>query len=282
MHKSLTFLAAASISGILALPAVAQDETTVDTVVATVNGADITVGHMIVARATLPEQYQQLPDEVLFTGILDQLIQQAALSDTFEGDLPKRVTLSIENETRSLTAGEVIERAMAGVDTEEAVLKAYEEQYASGDQEEEFNASHILVETEEEAKAIVDELAAGADFAEVAKEKSTGPSGPNGGSLGWFGAGMMVPEFESAVADLETGAVSAPVKTQFGWHVIKLNEKRIAEAPSLDSVREELDLQVRQSQVQETIEKVVAKAEVDKSASEKIDPAVTKNLNWLE
>ncbi|AXI40661.1 peptidylprolyl isomerase [Sulfitobacter sp. SK011] len=282
MHKTRTFLASVAMAAVFALPATAQDETTFDTVVATVNGKNITVGHMIVARATLPEQYQQLPDEVLFSGILDQLIQQTALADTFSGELPARARLSLENETRSLTAAEVIESVMSQPITEEAIQAAYDEQYADADLGEEFNASHILVETEEEAKAIVEELSGGADFAELAKEKSTGPSGPSGGSLGWFGAGMMVPEFETAVAGMEAGSVSDPVKTQFGWHVIKLNEKRITEAPMLDSVREELDLQVRQTLVQAEIEKVTAAADVNKDAAATIDPAVTKNVEWLE
>ncbi len=282
MLKTRTFLASVAIATAFAMPAVAQDETTIDTVVATVNGKDITVGHMIVARASLPEQYQQLPDEVLFKGILDQLIQQTALADTFTGDLPARVALSIENETRSLTAGEVIENIMGEAATEDAIQAAYDEQYANAEQGEEYDAAHILVETEEEAKAIIEELAAGADFAEVAKEKSTGPSGPSGGSLGWFGAGMMVPEFEEAVMGMEVDGISAPVKTQFGWHVIKLNGKRITEAPALEEVREELDLQVRQVLVQEAIEKVTAEAEVNKDAATDIDPSVTKNTEWLE
>lgn len=282
MRKTLTFLVSIATVAALALPVAAQDETTVDTVVATVNGKDITVGHMIVARASLPEQYQQLPDEVLFSGILDQLIQQTALADTYTGDLPARVTLSIENETRSLTAGEVIEGVMAQPVPDGALQTAYEEQYANAEEGEEYSASHILVETEEEAQAIVEELADGADFAETAIEKSTGPSGPSGGSLGWFGAGMMVPDFEAAVVDMEVGAVSDPVKTQFGWHVIKLDEKRITEAPTFESVREELDLQLRQTLVQAEIEKITAEAEVNKDASVGIDPTVTKNTDWLE
>lgn len=282
MRKTLTFLVSIATVAALALPVAAQDETTVDTVVATVNGKDITVGHMIVARASLPEQYQQLPDEVLFSGILDQLIQQTALADTYSGGLPARVTLSIENETRSLTAGEVIEGVMAQPVPDGALQNAYEEQYANAEEGEEYSASHILVETEEEAQAIVEELADGADFAETAIEKSTGPSGPSGGSLGWFGAGMMVPDFEAAVVDMEVGAVSDPVKTQFGWHVIKLDEKRITEAPTFESVREELDLQLRQTLVQAEIEKITAEAEVNKDASVGIDPTVTKNTDWLE
>lgn len=282
MRKTLTFLTTVATVAALAIPVAAQDETTIDTVVATVNGKDITVGHMIVARAGLPEQYQQLPDEVLFTGILDQLIQQTALADSYTGDLPARVTLSLENETRSLTAGEVIEGVMAQPVADDALQAAYDEQYANAEQGEEYSASHILVETEEEAKAIVDELAAGADFAETATEKSTGPSGPSGGSLGWFGVGMMVPEFEAAVVDMEVGAVSDPVQTQFGWHVIKLDEKRTTEAPTFESVREELDLQVRQTLVQAEIEKITSEAEVNKDAATEIDPTVTKNTEWLE
>ncbi|MBO29393.1 MAG: peptidylprolyl isomerase, partial [Rhodobacteraceae bacterium] len=186
MHKPFKLLATAAVATVLALPLAAQDDAgpKADTVVATVNGTDITVGHMIVARAALPPQYQELPDDVLFTGILDQLIQQAALADTFEGDLPARVTLSLENEKRSLTAGEVIEKMMADPLPEADVQAAYDEQFGSAEPGQEFNASHILVETEEEAREIMETVKGGADFAETAKEKSTGPSGPGGGSLG--------------------------------------------------------------------------------------------------
>lgn len=282
MQKPLTFLASVALAASLALPVAAQDEPGLDTIVATVNGTNITLGHMIIARATLPEQYQQLPDEVLFTGILDQLVQQTALADTFEGDAPARVTLSIENETRSLIAGEVIESVMARPIDEDALQAAYDAQYANQDAGEEYNASHILVETEEEAQAIKEELDNGADFAEMAREKSTGPSGPGGGSLGWFGAGMMVPTFEAAVIEMEPGAVSAPVQTQFGWHVIKLNETRKTKTPELEEVREELELQIRQTLVQTTIEEITAAAEVDRSASEGLDPTLLQNLDWLE
>ncbi|MEP3689153.1 MAG: peptidylprolyl isomerase [Sulfitobacter dubius] len=281
MQKPLTFLSALALAAAVALPVAAQDEPGVDTVVATVNDTEITLGHMLVARATLPQQYQQLPDDVLFKGILDQLVQQTALADSFTGELPPRVTLSIENETRSLTAGEAIEGVMAENVSDEELQAAYDAQYKDAEPEQEFNASHILVETKEEANAIKSELDGGADFAEVAKEKSTGPSGPGGGSLGWFGPGMMVPAFEEAVAGMEAGSVSDPVETQFGWHVIKLNETRTAEAPALEDVREELETQVRQTKVQEAIESLTEAAEVDRSAAEGIDPTVLKNTEWL-
>ncbi|QFT58193.1 putative parvulin-type peptidyl-prolyl cis-trans isomerase precursor [Sulfitobacter sp. THAF37] len=282
MHKRLTFVAALAVSTCLGLPTAAQDTPQLDTVVATVNGTDITLGHMIIARARLPEQYQQLPNEVLFKGILEQLVQQTALSDTFEGDLPPRVELSLENETRSLKAGEVIERIMAEPLDEADVQAAYDAEYTGAEPEKEFDASHILVETEEEAKAVKTQLDEGADFAEVAREKSTGPSGPGGGALGWFGKGMMVPAFENAVMDMEPGQVSDPVETQFGWHVIKLNDVRDSEAPELETVREEIELQLRQTRVQTAIEEITAEAEVDQSAAEGIDPSVLNNIEWLE
>ncbi|HIF76473.1 MAG TPA: peptidylprolyl isomerase [Sulfitobacter sp.] len=281
MQKPLTFLSSLALAAAVALPVAAQDEPSVDTVVATVNDTEITLGHMLVARASLPQQYQQLPDDVLFQGILDQLVQQTALADSFTGELPPRVTLSIENETRSLTAGEAIEGVMAEDVSDEELQAAYDAQYKDAEPEQEFNASHILVETKEEADAIKVELDGGADFAEVAKEKSTGPSGPGGGSLGWFGPGMMVPEFEEAVAGMEAGGVSEPVETQFGWHVIKLNETRTGEAPMLEDVREELETQVRQTKVQTAIESLTEAAEVDRSAAEGIDPTVLKNIEWL-
>ena len=278
MLKRFVSLSALTLAASLALPAQAQDGSTV---VATVNGVEITLGHMIVARATLPEQYQNLPDTVLFDGILDQLIQQQALANAYDGDLPNRVALSLENETRSLTAGEVVEEILVSSVTEEKLRAAYDVRFANMDPGNEFNASHILVETEEEAKAIVEELAAGADFAEMAKDKSTGPSGPGGGSLGWFGPGMMVPPFEAAVAALEVGAVSAPVQTQFGWHVIKLNETRQANIPSFDDVRAELEEQVRSETLSTRIEEMVANSEVDRSGAEGIDPAILKDISKL-
>ncbi|MCX8227935.1 MAG: peptidylprolyl isomerase [Sulfitobacter sp.] len=282
MQKTLTFLAPFVVAASLALPVAAQDEVKADTVVATVNGTDITIGHMIIARATLPEQYQQLPPEVLFKGILDQLVQQTALSQSFEGELPARVALAIENEQRQLVAGEVIEKNMAVPVSEDELNAAYEETYGSAEPSEEYDASHILVETEEEALAVIAEIEGGANFAEVAKEKSTGPSGPGGGNLGWFGPGMMVPEFEAAVVDLEVGAVSAPVQTQFGWHVIRLTDKRLKDAPPMEEVKAELETQVRQVRVQKTIEQMTEEADVDLSPSEDVDPTVITNLGLLE
>ena len=279
MQKPLRFVAALGLAVTLAMPAKAQDASTV---VATVNGTEITIGHMIVARASLPQQYQELPDEVLFTGILDQLIQQSALADSYEGDLPARVAISIENETRSLKAGERLDAALANAITPEIVQSAYDERYSDVKAETEFNASHILVETEEEALALVEALEGGQDFAALAREKSTGPSGPGGGSLGWFGKGAMVPAFEAAVLELEDGGISAPVKTQFGWHVVKRNESREADLPTLDEVRADLVTEIEGTVATTTIEAVIAGATVERADSEGIDPAILKNLKLVE
>ncbi|MEH6832746.1 peptidylprolyl isomerase [Sulfitobacter sp.] len=284
MQKRLTFLAPLAFAAALALPASAQETVAADpsVVVATVGDTEITVGHMIVAWASLPQQYQELPDEVLFQGILDQLVQQSALEQQFTGDLPKRVEIQIENERRSLTAGEAINSIMEMPLDEAEVQAAYDEEYGSVDQTPEYNASHILVETEEAALEVVAALEGGAEFAAVAREKSTGPSGPNGGQLGWFGTGAMVPEFEQAVVAMEPEAISAPVKTQFGWHIIRLNETRIPDAPALEEVREEIELQIRQVRAQTEIEEVTAAADVDRSGAEGISPSVIKQVNVLE
>ena len=145
MQKRLNFIAALGLAVTLAMPAQAQDA---NTVVATVNGKDITVGHMILARATLPEQYQQLPDDVLFEGILKQLVEQTLLAGDFSGDLPKRIALSLENEKRSLIAGERVEALLSEALTDEALQEAYNTRFAGAIPAQEYNAAHILVETE--------------------------------------------------------------------------------------------------------------------------------------
>ena len=279
MQKRLNFVAALGLAVTFAMPVQAQDA---NTVVATVNGKSITLGHMIVARAILPEQYQQLPNEVLFEGILKQLVEQTLLAGAFDGTLPKRIPISLENEQRSLIAGETLEVVLSQALSEDAVKAAYDAQFADAEPSKEYNASHILVETEEEALAIQAGVDGGADFATVAKEKSTGPSGPNGGSLGWFGKGAMVPSFEAAVVGLEVGAVSAPVQTQFGWHVIILNETRNTSAPELDAVRVEIEGTLRQEAVTTKIEELREAATIDQSGVEGIDPSILSDLSIVE
>ncbi|MEN8892066.1 peptidylprolyl isomerase [Planktotalea arctica] len=280
MLKRTQFLASAAFALSLAMPANA--ESGADAVIATVNGIDITMGHMIVVRSGLPEQYRQLPDDALFTGILDQLIQQAVLAQAGGTDLPRRVRLALENEQRSLMAAEHMDSVLKDAVTEDAVKSAYDAAYAGVEPEKEFDASHILVATEEEANALVTSLEGGADFAELAKEKSTGPSGPRGGALGWFGPGMMVPEFETAVIDMDVGAISAPIKTQFGWHVIKLNDARAKDAPDLDEVRSEMEQQVRMDVVDAYIQQLTDSATISRKTAAEIDASQLKDLSLLE
>jgi peptidyl-prolyl cis-trans isomerase C len=249
MLKGLTFLPSLAVAACLALPAGLQAAPHADTVVAVVNGEEITLGHMILARESLPNQYKQLPDDVLYDAILKQLVQQTVLKQSLNGQEPHYIELSLENERRSLLAGEAIDKVMQDAAGEDALRASYDALYADGFGGTEYDAAHILVDTKEEADAIQADINGGADFAEVAKEKSTGPSGPNGGALGWFGEGQMVPEFETAVKGLEPGQVSDPVQTQFGWHVILLNDKRRKSAPEFDAVREELAGELREKAV---------------------------------
>lgn len=283
MQKHLTFLAAALFATQMGGPLVAQDtaEVSPDTIVATVNGQDITLGHMIAARATLPEQFDSAAPQDLYNGILQQLIQQTALAQRIE-NLPPLVALTLENEERSLKAGEAVEAALALAVTDEDLQAAYDAQFANVDPQEEYNASHILVETEEEALAVKEEIDGGAEFAAVAREKSTGPSGPNGGELGWFGTGMMVPDFEAAVIALEVGEVSAPVQTQFGWHVITLNDARKQAVPTLDEVREELLAALRNEAARGIITSAPDGQDVVIPEIEGLDPAILTQRTLLD
>ena len=280
MLKRTQLFASVALTFMLTAPLSA--ETNVDTVVATVNGTDITMGHMIVVRSSLPDQYRDLPDDVLFKGILDQIIQQHVLAQAAGSNIPKRVQLALENEQRSLMAAEHMDKILGEANTEDRIKAAYNEKYAGAAPEKEFDASHILVETEDEAKALVSELEGGADFAELAKAKSTGPSSTRGGALGWFGKGQMVPEFENAVAGMEDGAISAPIKTQFGWHVIKLNASRAKDAPKMEEVREELAQQVRLEIVDSYINELTGSASISRTAPADIDVSQLKNLSLLE
>lgn len=256
------------------------EDPALNTVIATVDGVEITFGQMLVTRAELPEQYQQLPADVLWDGILTQLIQQELLAAQVE-EIPERVQISLRNQERSLLAGERISDIAEAAISEEALQAAYEARFANATPTYEYNASHILVETEAEALAVIARLDDGADFAETAKEISTGPSGPNGGELGWFGAGMMVAEFEAAVVALNVGEVSGPVQTQFGWHVVKLNDSRIQEAPPLDAVREELISQVQTEALESALADLEQSATITRPEAGEFDPALLNNLDLI-
>lgn len=263
----------------LAMPAMAQDA---DDVVATVNGQDITLGQMIIARAELPQQYQQLPDDVLWTGVLDQLIQQQVLADTMTGDEPKRVRIALENERRLLMAGEVVQGIVDAAVNDDTIQAFYDENVGNVEAATEYNASHILVPTIEEAQAVLERLEGGETFADLAVELSQDPgSGANGGSLGWFGAGMMVAPFEAAVVALQVGDVSEPVETQFGFHIITLNEQRDQAAPELDAVRNEIEGAIREQAIQAALTELTEAAEITRAEEGAFDPALLIDLSIL-
>ena len=280
--KRLTKLSILAASLSLAVPATAEDSADAHTIVATVNGTEITLGHLILARQALPDQYSNYPPEMLFKGLLDQLVQQTALAQSNSGDDSTLVKFALENQRRSLLAGSAIDAVMAKDIPEDDIQKIYDVDYAQAESGREFNASHILVETEEAALVLVTALQGGADFAKLAKEKSTGPSGPDGGQLGWFGAGMMVPPFEQAVQAMQVGAVSVPVQTQFGWHVIKLNESRTMAAPALTEVRGEIEMQLRQQAAEAHIQALISTADVTRMAEGDINPALLLNQDLLD
>ena len=272
-------LGAACVFGLVA-PAAAQD-VSADTVVATVNGTAITLGHMIVLRETLPDQYQALPDDVLFKGILEQLIQQAALEQSLAGKITRRDELALENSRRGYLSGVALEGVVAAAVTDTALQAAYDAKYAGAGGQTEYHAAHILVDTQEKAAALKAEIDTGADFAELARANSTDGAAESGGDLGWFGPGMMVKPFEDAVLAMKPGEVAGPVQTQFGWHLIKLAETRIASAPPLDQVRDELATEIEKTAVAAAIDALTAAATVTRPG-EGIDPAALKDQSLLD
>lgn len=246
-----------------ALPALAQDA---DTVVAKVNDETITLGQMIAMRQGLEAHTTQgLPDAALWDLMLDQMIRQTAVAQQAQ-PLSTRDAVALEIEKRAYLAGAVLEK-VAGAEPTEAELKtAYDQAFGGQDGPRiEYNAAHILVKTREEAEAIAGELRDGADFGKLAEEKSTDNSGPNKGDLGWFQPEQMVPPFAEAVKALKKDEVSAPVETQFGWHVIKLIDQREVTPPGFDEVKEQLAVQVRRDKVQAAIEKRVAESKIEKT-----------------
>ena len=279
MHMPLS-RAAVILTLALASPALAADPTA-DTVVATVNGTNVTLGQMIALRESLPPQYLEMPDQTLFEGILDQLIQQVALSQVVEKNLTTSEALGLENQRLGYLAGVALERTAKAAASDEAVQKLYDEKYAKAVPTKEYHAAHILVPTEDEAKAIKAQLDAGADFAAIAKEKSTDKgSGAAGGDLGWFGVGMMVKPFEDAVVALKPGETSGPVQSDFGWHIIRLAEVRDASAPKLDEVRGELVGDLQQQAVETYVTDLTKAADIKKSV-EGLDPAILKDKALL-
>ena len=215
-----------------------------DDVIAKVGDAEITEADIAFAAQDLGSELQRFPPAQWRAILLDVLVDMELLAEAArrsdidkDADFQKQVDFLT---LRALRNAYLAQKIDGGI-SDEDVKAAYDKQYAVYEGEEELNARHILVKEQSEAEAVIKALEDGADFAEVAKEKSTGPSGPNGGDLGFFARGQMVKPFEEAAFELEPGAFTkTPVKTEFGWHVIKLEDKRRQEKPTLEAVSQTL------------------------------------------
>lgn len=260
------------------LPVHAQDASTV---VATVNGETVTLGQLIAMRQGLdPQTTQGLPDAALWDLMLDQMIRQTAVAQQAQ-PLSTRDSAALEIEKRAYLAGAVLEKVASAEPTEEELKAAYDQAFGGNSAPKiEYNAAHILLKTKEEAEAVQKQLQEGGDFGAIAAEKSIDPtSGPNKGDLGWFQPEQMVAPFSDAVKAMKKGDVSAPVETQFGWHVIKLADQREVTPPKYEEVKDQIAVQVRRDKVQAAIEKRVADSKVEKT--EGLDPTLLSKTDIL-
>lgn len=280
MTKLYGFWAALVLCVGLSLPALAADPTA-DTVLATVNGVKITLGDVIATREGLPDQYKSLPDDQLFKGILDQLVQQEALKQSVGDTLSKRQATALENLKRNYLSNDVLVTGIKDAVGEPAIQKAYDAKYKDMAPQLEYHAAHILVDSEDKAKALLAEIAGGKAFADVAKANSKDGSAAAGGDLGWFGVGAMVKPFEDAVLAAPIGKVVGPIKTDFGWHLILVSETRNAAAPALADVHDELAAQIQKDAIAAFIKGVTDKATVTRSDTV-IDPALIKDIGLLD
>ena len=238
LRRSAALSAAGIISlGFLSSLADAQQAKTY----ATVNGVAITEADMARARQSFAPALQQMPEDrregVLLNALIEaQLLSEAALGEGFDETAAFKEQMAW---MRQQALRDVFVDNKIGSKISEADIRArYDQLVGTTPSEAEVHTRHILVKTEGEARAIISQLNNGADFIKLAKEKSTGPSGPRGGDLGFFGKGRMVPEFEAAAFALKAGQHSAiPIKSQFGWHVIKVEETREKPKPPFEAVK---------------------------------------------
>jgi peptidyl-prolyl cis-trans isomerase C len=286
-----TAVAALALTGVfsLAVPAFAQDQAAkpaetaapVDpaAVVATVDGQPVTEGDLTLALQDLGEQFERVPEDKRRAAALQAVIEirlMAARARNDGLDKSEAFQRQINFLTDRILHQSIIDANVASKITEEDIRKRYDQEVAARPAENEVKARHILVETEEAATKLIADLEGGAEFEKLAGEHTTDPSGKEtGGDLGWFGAGMMVPEFEKAAFETAPGTYTkAPVKTQFGFHIIKVEDKRVKQPPEYDSVKD----QVRSIVIRE---RYLALVEEMRSASkvEVNDPGLKADLD---
>lgn len=272
-----TFIAAAALAVAVSFQAPAFAQT--DAVIAKIGTVEIRQSDLDTALANLSQQYQQLPEDQRKVAALSQLIDIKLVAKKAEeaglqngDDFKKRMAYLQERELHNAYLRDQFDKLKP-----EEVKARYDKEVAALPKEEEVHARHILVKTEDEAKEIIKQLDAGKDFIELAKEKSEDTSKSDGGDLGYFTKGRMVPEFEQAAFALEKGAYTkTPVQSQFGWHVIKVEDKRDAQPPAFDQV----EPQVRQIVMQEKYTQIIDDAKKDQKV-EIMDEATRKAYEEL-
>ena len=245
--------------------AVAQDQISEGTV-ATVDGIAITYNDVSLVEDELMAVYGQLPEEQRFQTLVGYMVNRILASEAAkkaglenDADVAK---IKAFMERKALQDVYIAKMLMKRV-REEDVTAYYDKEIKNGTVEEEVRARHILLDNREAADAVVADLANGADFAALAKEHSKGPSGPSGGDLGYFSKQSMVPAFSDAAFKLAAGETSPPVQTQFGWHVIRVEDRRNRPVPPLNQVRDQI-YQLLISEAQRDIyDEMRAKASVD-------------------
>ena len=245
-------------------------------IVANVNNEDISLETMIHAMNELPPEIQSQPFMSYYEDLLERVIDIKLFAQ--EG---KKMKLDEEPSVRA-AIDFVIEKVLMQAFLskyvqenikEENLRASYNNFIADETSREEIKASHILMDTESEAIDVINMLNDGDDFAELAKNKSTGPSGPSGGDLGWFKRGQMVPPFEKAAFSLNKNEITQrPVQTQFGWHVIKIFDKRIPEAPSYESMKSKLIQDLERKLVSKKIQNLRNDALIEKLSSSELEP----------
>ncbi|PZO76631.1 MAG: peptidylprolyl isomerase [Mesorhizobium amorphae] len=260
----------------------AQAPVSPEAVVATVNGQNITEGDLQLAEQDLDQQFAQLPPEARRAAALSAVIEIRLLANDaaakgLDKD-PKFVARMDFLRQRALHSA-LVDSEVAAKVTDAEIRARYDQEVANTPPVNEVHARHILVATKEEADAAIKEIEGGKKFEDVANEKTTDPSGKtSGGDLGWFGPGRMVPEFEKAAMELEPGAYTkTPVQSQFGWHVIKVEDKRAQQPPAFEQVKE----QVRSLLLREKYFALV-KGMRDAAKVEVADPALKAALDQAD
>lgn len=260
--KSTTLSALIALSASFATPAWAQEKISVGSV----NGEPMYLDEVMQLTEQLPDEYRRQPLESYYPNLVAEIANtklgaKAATDANLQDN--ELVQDAIRIATERILAEAYFATEMRKMVTDEEIQSAYDRFIADSDSREEISARHILVNEKQEAVDLIAKLKDGADFATLAQEFSTGPSGPKGGDLGYFGRGQMVPDFEVAAFDLEIGTFTAePVQTQFGWHVIKLEDKRTQPAPTLEEMRSQIAQGLSQQALARLIEELRKDADI--------------------